>query len=111
MIKLLIALLPVVALGQTALDPTQSGAYPAYPDYLGHSCGGVKLAVVEDGGTVAMVSARTTCSTGGRGTKPRNYLACWLVTFAEDRYYILGREQVLYVTWRFGQTGYSCPAL
>ena len=71
----------------------------------------MKLAVLEDGGTVAMVSARTTCSTGGRGTKPRNYLACWRVTFAEDRYYILDREQELYATWILGKPGYTCPTL
>ena len=112
MLKLLVAaLLPVVALAQSTLDPTQGGAYPAYPAYLDHSCGGVKLAVLEDGGTVAMVSAKTTCSTGGRGTKPKNYLACWRVTFAEDRYSIVDREQVLYATWTYGQAGYSCPAL
>lgn len=111
MTKLLLALLPAVALAQTALDPTQGGAYPAYPDYLDHSCGGVKLAVLEETGNIAMVSARTTCSTGGRGTRPRNYLACWRVTFAEDRYYIQDRERVLYATWPYGQAGYNCPAL
>ena len=112
MFKLLwFTLLPVAALAQAALDPTQGGEYAAYPDYLDHSCGGVKLAVLEDQGTVAMVSARTTCSTGGRGTKPRNYLACWRVTFADDRYYILDRERVLYAAWRLGRAGYSCPSL
>ena len=111
MIKLLIALIPGFALAQSVLDPTQSGAYPAYPAYLDHSCGGVKLSVLEDAGTVAMVSARTSCSTGGRGTRPRNYLACWRVTFAEDRYYILDREQVLYAAWSQGKTAYNCPAL
>jgi len=116
MLKLLAGLLSAlalapVAMAQTALDPTQGGAYPAYPAYLDHSCGGVKLEVLEDAGTVAMVSARTTCSTGGRGTKPRNYLACWRVTFAEDRYSIVGREQVLYATWLLGQSGYACPSL
>ena len=108
---LMLALLPVVALAQSTLDPTQGGEYSAFPDYLDHSCGGVKLAVLADAGTVAMVSARTTCSTGGRGTKPRNYLACWRVTFAQDRYYILDREEVLYASWRFGQAGYNCPSL
>jgi len=112
MLKLLwLALLPGIALAQSTLDPTQGGAYPAYPDYLDHSCGGVKLAVLQDAGTVAMVSARTSCSTGGRGTKPRNYLACWRVEFAADRYYIVDREKLLYATWSQGQTGYSCPAL
>lgn len=111
MIKLLLALLPVAVLAQTAPDPTQGGEYPAYPAYIDHSCGGVKLAVLEDDGTDVMVSARTTCSTGGRGSKPRNYLACWRVTFAEDRYYILDREQMLYATWSLGQTGYVCPEL
>ena len=113
MVKLLVValLLPAAALAQTALDPTQGGAYPAYPAYLDHSCGGVKLAVLEDADNVAMVSARTTCSTGGRGTKPRNYLACWRVTFADDRYYIQDRERVLYATWPYGQAGYTCPEL
>jgi len=111
MLKLLLALLPAVALAQSALDPTQGGAYPAYPDYLDHSCGGVKLAVLQEDGDVAMVSARTSCSTGGRGTKPRTYLACWKVTFAADRYYILDREKILYATWSLGQTAYNCPEL
>lgn len=112
MLKLLPFLfLPVIALAQSAPDPTQGGAYPAYPDYLDHSCGGVKLEVLQDAGTVAMVSARTTCSTGGRGSRPRNYLACWRVTFADDRYSILDREEVLYAAWSLGQTGYSCPSL
>jgi len=111
MVKLLLGLLPVVALWQTAVDPTQGGAYPAYPAYLDHSCGGVKLAVIEDAAPVAMVSARTSCSTGGRGTKPRNYLACWRVTFADDRYYIVDREQVLYAAWTQGQAAYVCPPL
>lgn len=111
MVKLLwFALLPAIAFAQSTLDPTQGGAYPAYPDSLAHSCGGVKLEVLQDSGTVAMVSARTTCSTGGRGSRPRNYLACWRVTFAEDRYSILDREQVLYAAWSLGQTGYSCPS-
>jgi len=112
MVKLLaLVLLPSITFGQSTLDPTQAGAYPAYPDYLAHSCGGVKLEVLQDAGTVAMVSARTTCSTGGRGSKPRNYLACWRVTFAADRYSILDREQVLYAAWSLGQPGYSCPSL
>jgi hypothetical protein len=108
---LLIAFLSTAALAQSPLDPTQSGAYPAYPAYLNHSCGGVALTVLQDAGTVAMVSAKTTCSTGGRGSKPRNYLACWRVTFAADRYSILAREQVLYATWTQGQAGYACPGL
>ncbi len=112
MVKLLLAaLLPAIAFAQSTLDPTQGGAYPAYPDYLDHSCGGVKLEVLQDDGTVAMVSARTNCSTGGRGSRSRTYLACWRVTFAADRYSILDREKVLYAAWSLGQPGYACPAL
>lgn len=103
--------LATVAVGQSVLDPTQAGQYPAFPAYLDHSCGGVKLVVLEDASAVAMVSARTSCSTGGRGTKPRNYLACWRVTFASDRFYIVDRERVLYATWPLGTPGYQCPAL
>lgn len=105
------ALLATLSVAQVPLDPLQGGAYRAYPDYLDHSCGGVKLVVIEDAGTVAMVKATTTCPGSGRGAKPRNYLACWKVTFASDRYYILDRERVLYATWPYGQAGYACPVL
>lgn len=106
----------VNCIAQTALDPTQGGAYPAYPSYLGVSCGGVHLAVREertnDDGTVdAMVQATTRCGGSGRGARVRAYLACWDVTFASDRYAINNRARVLYATWMSGTTGYVCPTL
>ena len=105
-----------VAQSQTALDPTQGGAYPAYPSYLGVSCGGVALTVLEErtnaNGTVdAMVKAFTRCPGSGRGAKVRNNLACWDVTFAADRYSITNRERVLYASWTQGSPSYVCPAL
>lgn len=109
--KALLLLLATAALSQQPLDPTMSGAYPAYPAYLAVSCGGVKLDVLQDMGTVAMVSATTTCPGSGRGSKPRHYLSCTQVTFASDRYTILSRERVLYATWVSGQQGYQCPSL
>lgn len=113
LIAMMITSLIMVAPGRAAetLDPTQGNYYFPFPDYLNKYCGAVKLAVVEDGGTVAMVSARTTCPGSGRGAKARNYLACWRVTFAADRYYILDRDQVLYVSWVFGDGTRNCPAL
>ncbi len=114
---LIIAVLATAVFAQTALDPTQIGAYPTYPYYLPVSCGRSSTPVVLeeksllDGGFVAMVKATASCSSSGRGSKPRIYLACWRVTFAEDRYSILDREEVLYAAWSLGQSGYSCPAL
>lgn len=98
------------AVAQEPLDATQAGQYHYYPDYLATSCGGVQHAQTESG-LVAMVQVTTTCSSGGRGSKPRHYLSCTRVTFASDRFYILDREQVLYAMWVQGQPGYSCPVL
>jgi len=99
------------AFTQTALDPTQSGAYPAYPAYLAVSCGGVRLSVLEESGNVAMVSATTNCNGSGRGAKVKHYLACWRVATASDGYYIVSRELALYATWLTGQAGAVCPGL
>jgi hypothetical protein len=69
------------------LDPLNG--YHAYPDYLGASCGGVHLnagakGFDSAGAPVTLIEARTSCSTGGRGSRVRRYLACWDVTYAVD---------------------------
>lgn len=104
-------------IAQTALDPTQGGAYPAYPQYLGVSCGGVQLSVLDertnaDGTVDASVSARTRCSGSGRGAPVRQYLQCWNVKFASDRYAILSRTVTQYNSWVQGRvTAPVCPEL
>lgn len=95
--KYLLTLLATTALAQEPLDVTMGGAYPAFPDYLQVSCGGVKLEVTEGANNLAMVRATTNCHGSGRGSKTIHYLACTRVQFAPDRYTIESRERVLYV--------------
>lgn len=117
LILMICALFSSLALSQTALDPTQSGAFPAFNAYSDYSCGGVRLTVLDertnDDGTVdALVKALTVCPAGGRGGGNRYRLACTVTTFAADRYAVLNRERVLTATWlQRGGTPIACPAL
>lgn len=118
------------AAAASTLDPTQGGALPKFgyvlaasgaPDYqnpggyLDHSCGywapSQLGAEVENGdGTVtAEFKFLTSCSTGGRGTSPRRFETCWLVTFSSG--IVTDRQLLLYATWKQGQPAVSCPIL
>src|SRR6478735_7663025 len=79
-------LFAVKAFAQTALDPTQSGAFPKYPFYLDHSCGDVTMLPYEDNGLVVRYRATTMCPGSGRISKPTIYLNCWEITFGPDLY-------------------------
>lgn len=112
--SMLLAALAVVA--QTTLDPTQSGAYPKFPFYLDHSCGGVSQSqygeqVNENGTITAGFRFYTNCNGSGRGAKDTRYLSCWLVTFAADRYTVLAQDNVLTTHWKQGAPVQVCPAL
>lgn len=117
-----VLLLIGAAHAQEPLDLTQSGAYPAYSKdpfagadqkgpYLDHSCGGVKLQIVEEQDLTVMALATTHCPGSGRASKGRVYLVCWRVSFAEDRYYILSRDWTLAAVVTFGQPIPACPAI
>lgn len=102
-------LLAANAIAQTTLDPTQSNAYPAYPAYIDHSCGGVTVIQYSEIGNTARYKFTTKCSTGGRGSVPTIYLACWEVSYATDRYYILSRDELVSAHWKQGQAQQVCP--
>jgi hypothetical protein len=109
-------LLAGVVTAQTALDPTQGGAYPKYPAYLDHSCGGITQTQYgeqtnADSSVTGAFRFYTNCNGAGRGAKDTRYLSCWAVTFAADRYTVTDRTLLLYATWKQGQTAVACPAL
>lgn len=97
-------------------DPTQGGLYAGYPTYSDYKCGTVTTTVVEQRESDAMVRATTTCSTGGRGTKPLVRLACTHVAFdaagviVPNEYGEVG-ERVLTASWRLGSPAVACPVL
>lgn len=111
----LMATCAVSASAQTALDPTQSGAYPKYPAYLGASCGGIAQTQYgerenSDGTVTGAFRFYTNCNGSGRGAKDVRYLSCWEVTFGPDRYTVLVRDDVLIVHWKQGSPAFSCPS-
>lgn len=68
---------------------------------LGHSCGGIKQQILGEGfdvnGSVTgWVYATTTCSTGGRGTKPKTYSTWVAVTWSVSGAVIDEATQVPY---------------
>lgn len=116
------------------LDPTEGGALPKFdyvlatsgaPDYtnpggyLDHSCGywtPAQYSAERDNGNGTSMAAfrfKTTCSTGGRGTRPKVFETCWFVTFSSGT--VVDRQLQLYATWRVpalaGQPAVACPAL
>jgi len=97
-----------IACAQTALDPTQSGAYPAFPTFADKSCGHVTLSVEQYDGAVAMVRAVTTCPGSGRGSKARTWLYCTAVA-TPDGYTIVVGERQLVTSWVFGSAPMACP--
>lgn len=97
--------------GTMVLDPL-AGGLSAYPHYLGHSCGGVQFTVGAisfdfANNAVTRLRAYTSCSTGGRGAKPRRYVACWEVTFSPAGA-ILSRTQYASGTWLQGNAPHDC---
>lgn len=111
------ALFSALASAQVALDPTQSGAYPKFPAYIGFSCGGVQQFLYDeqtnDGGTTtAAFRFYTNCNGSGRGAKDTRHQTCWAVTFAADGYIVIDRVQlVLPQSWKQGQPAQNCPVL
>lgn len=97
-----------------ASNPLQG--YAAYPDFLDHSCGGVKIVSYEvldnENGTVTEAFRFTTvCAGSGRGSKSTVYQSCWAVSFIDgvlvDRYLLAP-----YSHWKFGSgNDVACPAL
>ena len=90
----------------TVLDPGDGR------QYLQNWCGGQQVneyaqGFDEAGKAIAAVKVTTRCSTGGSGTKPRTYLACWLVTF-DDTGTIINQEFVNSGSWLMGRTPLSC---
>lgn len=80
--------------------------------YLQNWCGGQQVNEYAEGfnstgNALAAVKVTTRCSTGGRGTKPRTYLSCWLVTF-DDNGAILDQEYVNSGSWLQGTPPMSC---
>jgi hypothetical protein len=80
--------------------------------YLQNGCGGQQVneyaqGLNDAGNALAAVKVTTRCSTGGRGTKPRTFLACWLVTF-DDNGAILDQQFVNSATWLQGSPAGSC---
>jgi hypothetical protein len=108
--KSLLLLFSFTALAEVPLDVTQSGAYPIYPTYIDHRCGALNVSQADDG-LVAHLRVTTTCSTGGRGSKPRTYFVCTDITFAPDRYYILSAERVREGSWLAGQAPLLCQSV
>jgi hypothetical protein len=98
------------AFAQTALDPTQSGAYPAYPTYADRSCGHVALTVEQYDGHSAVVRAVTTCAQSGRGSKPKTWLYCTAVS-TPDGYTVVVGDRVLVTSWLYGAAAVACPQL
>lgn len=91
----------------TMLDPGPSGAY------MPNSCGGTKLDEVAEGfdaagNVVAIVTDTTRCSTGGRGSRPRTFMACYRVTFQEGA--VISRELLTSASWVQGQPPVPCAA-
>lgn len=103
----LLAVIATIALAATTtLDPGDGR------QYLANWCGGQSVTEVasgfnDAGNAIAAVKVTTRCSTGGRGTKPRTFLACWLVTF-DDTGAILNQEFVNSASWLQGQPSRSC---
>jgi hypothetical protein len=109
--KMLVAMLLTFAAtaalaATTVLDPGDGR------QYLQYWCGGQQVneyaqGFDEAGNSLAAVKVTTRCSTGGRGTKPRTYLACWLVTY-DDSGAITNQEPVNSGSWLQGKTPLSC---
>lgn len=96
----------IAAAATTTLEPGDGR------QYLENWCGGQKVTEVAEGFTdagnaLAAVKVTTTCSTGGRGAKPRTFLACWLVTF-DDAGAILDQEFVNKDSWLQGHPARTC---
>jgi hypothetical protein len=90
----------------TVLDPGDGR------QYLQNWCGGQLVNEYAQGfdeasNALTAVKVTTRCSTGGRGTKPRTYLACWLVTF-DGQGAIINQEVVNTGSWVQGQPPLSC---
>lgn len=90
----------------TVLDPGDGR------QYVQNWCGGQQVNEYAQGfdeaaKAIAAVKVTTRCSTGGRGTKPRTYLACWLVTF-DDTGTVINQEFVNSGSWLLGSTPLSC---
>ncbi|MGH8265034.1 MAG: hypothetical protein ACRETU_13900 [Steroidobacterales bacterium] len=90
----------------TVLDPGDGR------QYLQNWCGGQTVneyaqGFNDTGNALAAVKVTTRCSTGGRGTKPRTYLACWMVTF-DDNGAILNQEYVNSGSWVQGNPPTNC---
>src|SRR5882672_6332440 len=96
----------VVFAATSVLDPGDGR------QYLQNWCGA--QTVSEDaqgfndtGNTLAAVKVTTRCATGGRGTRPRPFLSCWLVTF-DDNGAILNQEYVNSGSWLLGSPPLNC---
>lgn len=109
--------LPAATLAALAVTAAVAGATTVLEpgdgrQYLRNWCGGQQMNEFARGfdhagkGTAA-IRVTATCSTGGRGTKPRTYFACWLVTFA-DTGAIVHRKFVNSGSWRQGQPQVAC---
>lgn len=107
LIAILIALASYAVLAATTvLDPGDGR------QYLQNWCGGQKVneyaqGFNDTGNALAAVKVTTRCSTGGRGTKPRTFFSCWLVTF-DDNGTILNQEYVNSGSWLQGSPPMNC---
>lgn len=105
-----LALTAAAALAASAvLDPGDGR------QYLQNWCGGQQVNEYAHGfdgagNSLTAVEVTTRCSTGGRGTKPRTYLACWLVTF-DDTGTVVKRKLVTSGSWRLGRPPLSCTLI
>lgn len=92
-------------------DTVVPNPFPGFP-YLEQSCGGQQFteegSYTDDLGLVREISVKTTCSTGGRGTRPRVFKACWLVT-VDDAGNVLNNEFVAKGDYKLGTLPFVCP--
>jgi len=82
--------------------------------YLANWCGGQKIDEIAEGFNVdatisTIVKVQTTCSTGGRGSVPKTFMACWRVTFSRDGA-IVNQEFLNSGSWRRGSPSVQCAA-
>ena len=97
----------VAVAATTVLDPGPG------TQYLTVSCGGqsvTETATGFDASNLAQtqVEVRTTCHLSGRGSKSRNYVACWTLHRDLDAT-IVSKENILTSSWLTGSTPVACP--
>jgi hypothetical protein len=102
----LIASAPALA-ATTVLDPGPG------TQYLAVSCGGQSVTEAATGFDASnfaqtQVEVRTSCHLSGRGSKTRNYVACWTV-HRDLNTVIVGKEKILASSYLTGATPVVCP--